>query len=272
MDPEAVVLAADAIAGAAPVITAAGVAPANIAEDPIHAVLRTCGVALLAAHMTFINVEGLDSLCAFTQLNGDSDLTEMAKRMAALPSTARRVILGITLQIKRLQALVYWVKDHDKRRLIAQPDQWDNKAMIEAMEHKEAEHNFGKIDVGTVNPGKFRTDHGWDNWQTAFANKLNVTLGAAGVPIDYIRRPEVEDSDNELFWEDDERQRYQMPLEGQNFKHDNKLVYELLKAACVDTDAWAWIQKNDPSADGRKAWLALVAHSDGNDKLNKRVQ
>jgi hypothetical protein len=60
------VLAADAVAGAAPVVAAAaGVAPTNVAEDPIHAVLRTCGVALLAAHMTFINVESLDSLSAF---------------------------------------------------------------------------------------------------------------------------------------------------------------------------------------------------------------
>ncbi len=63
-----------------------------------------------------------------------------------------------------------------------------------------------------------------------------------------------------------------MPLEGQNFKHNNKLVYKLLKAAYVDTDAWARIQKNDPSADGRKAWLALVAHYDSYGELNKRVQ
>ena len=54
MNPEAKVLAADALAGAAPVV-----APTNVAEDPIHAVLRACGVALLAACMTFINVEGL---------------------------------------------------------------------------------------------------------------------------------------------------------------------------------------------------------------------
>jgi hypothetical protein len=58
--------------------------------------------------MTFINVEGLDLLSAFIQLNGDSDVTEMAKHMAAWPSPAGRVILG-TMQIKRLQALVYWV-------------------------------------------------------------------------------------------------------------------------------------------------------------------
>jgi hypothetical protein len=69
MDPEAEVLPADAVAGAAPVIAAvaAGIAPANIAEDPIHDVLRTCGVAILAARMTFINVEGLDSISAFIQ-------------------------------------------------------------------------------------------------------------------------------------------------------------------------------------------------------------
>ena len=47
MDPEAEVLAADAASGAASVVAAAaGIAPANIAQDPIHAVLRTCGVAL----------------------------------------------------------------------------------------------------------------------------------------------------------------------------------------------------------------------------------
>jgi hypothetical protein len=145
--------------------------------------------------------------------------------------------------------------------------------MIKAMERKEAKQNSGKIvDVGTIDPGKCRTDHGWDNWHTAFANKLNATLGTAGVPINYIICPEVEESDNDLFWEDDERRCYQMPLEGQNFKHNNKLVYKLLKAACVDTNAWAWIQKNDPFADGRKAWLALVAHYDGFGDLNKRVQ
>ena len=185
--------------------------------------------------------------------------------MAARPSAAGRVIIG-TMQIKRLQALlVYWVKDHDKRGLVAHPDLWDNKTMIKAMERKEAEYNFGKIDVGTIDPGKCQTDHGWDKWKIAFANKLNAT----GVPIDYIISPEVEDSDDDLFWEDDEAQRYQMPLEGQNFKHNNKLVY---RAACVDTDAWARIQKNDPSANGRKPWLALVRHNDGYDKLNKRIQ
>ncbi len=103
MNPEPEVIAADAPAGVVPVAAGAvGAAPAHVAEDPIHAVLRTCGVALLAARITFINVEGLDSLTAFTQLNGNADITEMAKRMASRPSASGRVILG-TMQIKRFK-------------------------------------------------------------------------------------------------------------------------------------------------------------------------
>ena len=82
MDPEAEALAADAVASAAPVVAAAaGITPANVAEDPIHAgILRTRGVTLLAAHLTFINIEGLNSLAAFTKLNGNSDITGMHGR------------------------------------------------------------------------------------------------------------------------------------------------------------------------------------------------
>ena len=61
-----------------------------------------------------------------------------------------------------------------------------------------------------------------------------------------------------------------MPLEGQNFKHNNKLVYKILKAACLDTNAWPWIQKDD--GDGRAAGLKLFGHYDGYGELNKRVE
>ena len=63
-----------------------------------------------------------------------------------------------------------------------------------------------------------------------------------------------------------------MPLTGENFKRDNKLVYQMLKWACIKSDAWTWIQSFDRAADGRKAWLALVGHYDGTGELNKRVE
>jgi hypothetical protein len=45
-------------------------------------------------HDVFIQVKGIDSLETFGALSGDSDVTEMTKRMAS--HTAGRVILGTT--------------------------------------------------------------------------------------------------------------------------------------------------------------------------------
>ena len=95
-------------------------------------VLRTCGVVAQASRMTFINVEGLDSLAAFAMMSGDNDVTEMAKRMTIRPTAAGRVILG-TMQIKRIQALVHWVKDYDKRGLVPKPYMWTGDTMMEAI-------------------------------------------------------------------------------------------------------------------------------------------
>jgi hypothetical protein len=76
--------------------------------------LTICGIVNAATCTTFINTKGLDSMEAFASINSDPDVTEMAKQIASRPNAAaERVILG-TMQIKRLQALVYWVKDHDK--------------------------------------------------------------------------------------------------------------------------------------------------------------
>ena len=62
---------------------------------------------------------------------------------------------------------------------------------------------------------------------------------------------------------------YQVPLEGQNFKHDKKLVYKILKAACVDTNAWlCWIQKNNGNS--RAVWSKLVGHYDRYGELKQQ--
>ena len=48
---------------------------------------------------------------------GDSEVTKMAKGMASHTVNADRVILGTTMQIKRVQFHVFWVKDHENTRL-----------------------------------------------------------------------------------------------------------------------------------------------------------
>ena len=240
--------------------------------NPVHDVLIVCGITVAANRNVFINIEGLDTLDKFAYLDGDRDVTEMAKRMLNRASAAAgKVMLG-TIQIKNLQSLVWWCKDHHRRGKVLDPANWSKAELSRAAESKETELSASKIDVDFIDPGKCQTDHGWDNWQIAFLNKLSATNGAAGVPVDYVVRPEL-DFDDELFDYDDDEQRrlYEMPLTGTNYKHDNRLVYGMLKAACIRTDAWIWIQTCDTTYNGRKAWLALVEHYDGDSELGKRV-
>ena len=88
---------AELVAGAAGGEVAADAEPPN----PIHGVLTTCGITTASHRDVFINIEGLDSISAFTRISGDTDVTEMAKRMASRPNVAAgRVILG-TLHVSK---------------------------------------------------------------------------------------------------------------------------------------------------------------------------
>jgi hypothetical protein len=71
---------------AEPVINAADAEPEP--PNPVHDMLTICRIANAATRTTFINIEGLDSVEAFASMNGNPDVTEMAKRMASRPNAA----------------------------------------------------------------------------------------------------------------------------------------------------------------------------------------
>ncbi len=104
--------------------------------------------------------------------------------------------------------------------------------MLAAMARKESEHNLDKVDIDVIDPGKCQTDASWDNWQIVFVNKHSAIMGAVKVLIDYIVCPIWDDTD-ELFLDDNEMRLFQMPLEGENFKCDNKLVFQIMKSARI---------------------------------------
>ena len=52
-------------------------------QAEMHAVLLTCGVTVEAIRVTIIAGEGFTSVADFGFLEGDSDVTEMAKCLAA---------------------------------------------------------------------------------------------------------------------------------------------------------------------------------------------
>jgi hypothetical protein len=114
------------------------VVPAVVAHPDIHAVLAVCGFANVMDYMSIINNEGFQSIVDFGILE-DKDVFEMVKCLGNRMVAAGRVNVG-AIQVKKLQALCYWVCDQQKHGQGITQDGWDNDmvmAMIEKMHIKK---------------------------------------------------------------------------------------------------------------------------------------
>jgi hypothetical protein len=84
--------------------------------DPIgelNAIFEICGIVDAGTHTNIINREGFMSLADLGVLKTDTDVLEMAIRLASRTQAEGRVYLG-TVMVKRIQMLVWWVHDHQK--------------------------------------------------------------------------------------------------------------------------------------------------------------
>jgi hypothetical protein len=98
--------------------------------------------------------------------------------------------------------------------------------------------NVSVMDLGKFNPDDFETH------ETAFINLLAQTYGVQGKNLKYIVRDVVIPAE---FVDDAKRHMYQLPLTGEAYSMDNKLVYHLLKSFLVNTSGWTWIEPYDKS-------------------------
>ena len=98
-----------------------------------------CSIFELTACTRFIGNQGFKSLEGFGVMDGDTDVLDMAKRLA---STAVAICVNLgTVQIKGLQDLVWWIHDrqtHNQPLIAGEFDQGAKRAeMTEKRTEKE---------------------------------------------------------------------------------------------------------------------------------------
>jgi hypothetical protein len=71
------------------------------------------------------------------------------------------------------------------------------------------------------------------------------------------------------FATNEEWRMFQFPLTGGSFELDNQAVYRKLKAFLIDSPGWAWIEWHDTAEDGCAAYMAWMAHYNGEGELSK---
>jgi hypothetical protein len=189
----------------------------------------------------------------------DKDMFEMVKCFGNHTVVAGCLNVG-AIQVKKLQALCYWVCDQQKQGQGITQDDWDDDmvmAMIKKMHIKKGQDTGNDL---VMVLGKFNPN------ENAFINLLAQTYGKQGKNLKHI----VHDAIIPTELVDDAKQHmYQLPLAGKAYSTDNKSVYHLLKSFLVNTSGWTWIELYDTMEYGHRGFPAWTSHYSGQGELSK---
>ena len=181
--------------------------------------------------------EGFTSVEDLAVLEMDTDVSDMVKCMASCTAADGHVNLG-TIQIKRIQALAWWICDRMKHGQPIVEADFNATVMHTSMELKHIKKECRTTDAGIKDLNKFNLDD-FDVQKGAFLNLLVQTYGAHIEPIHYVIY--LMDTLMESIDMVEERM-FQLPLVRPRYDEDNCVVSHKLKAFLINMAGWAWIE------------------------------
>ena len=246
---------------------AAPPAPPLAGTPAVLDALATCG--LDAAQRGAIVAEGFTTLSEFGRMR-NKDLAQMVRRITSLPVARGGVRIG-QVQLRKMEALVYWVKDRRRRSQDLVVEDFTEATLEDCLDKMDLEERESEeADAAkAVSPGKLQSGTGWVQWEIAFVNYLSGIKGIAGIPLNYVVRKDL--PAGHTFVSDEERLVYEAPLVGNTFTSDSKKVFCLLKEVVLGTDGWEWIKEYDDRKDGRISMQKLREHYDGPAAVKKSL-
>ena len=142
-----------------------------VAQAEVDAVLIVCGIVNAEHRQRLVAGEGFTTLEMFGIMDGDQDVVDMAKRLAGRPA-ASRVNLG-TIQIKALQALVWWVHDRQTHGQPLVGAEFTQAALTAARQQKRIDKEKSETDASVSSLVKFDPDI-FEVCDDTFRNFLNA--------------------------------------------------------------------------------------------------
>ena len=122
-----------------------------------------------------------------------------------------------------------------------------------------------------ANPGKFKDERKWPEWEPAFVNYLSTIPGVNGVPLSYVVRDKEEPDRTGTFESFNERAIACSPMEGAVFQADARKVHQLIKSFLQTETAEQWIKPLARRQSGRADMKALRAHYSGEGNTSRRI-
>ena len=201
------------------------------------------------SHLTGEDVEGIQSACAGyarrTIANGRFNVTRV--------------------QQKQLISLMHWVKDKSRLNEPAEFAAHYTQAMLRSEIEEARERHQDRTDqkkkgesISTTDfQVKLETASQWERWDIELEGTLKMIIGANGVPLSYVIRPnDAPDLSPQATW--GERAKLAAPHTGNKFKMDALAVHNIItRNISESSDAYTYIKPRIKETNGRVDIKAL---------------
>ena len=190
-----------------------------------------------------------------------------------------RIVFGMR-QIKFLIGLMHWTQDNHHCSCIPSLDGIANGGKLKEILKVSLERAaLCKIDADQVdtiskaaNPGKFKDERKWADWEPQMVNYLSTIPGVTGIPLSYVVRENQEPDHETDFGEDFTSEMVaRASLSGPVFQADVQKVHQLIKNFLVAEMAEQWIQDYEQQANGCHDMQALRHHYKGEGNTSRRI-
>ena len=244
--------------------------------DPMDTALQWVGFDIDATRERLKN-EGFESFDDLKSMK-EKDIRDLAESYGRRTVADGRFIFGVR-RTKYLIGMVHWVQDFARVSEIPNLDVFaDNVAFRLALDEA-----FDRADVRRIekdqsdtvskaaDPGKFKDERKWPEWEPAFVNYLSTIPGVMGVPLSYVVRDNDEPDTGGTFESFNERAIACSPLTGASFQADARKVHQLLKSFLQSESAEQWIKPIARKQSGRLDMKSLRDHYSGEGNTSRRI-
>ena len=240
-----------------------------------EAVLTRCGVTSAPTRDVIIT-QGYTDMADFSQLD-DKDIKTFVKEVNKMPAVGAPPVRPTIpfASIKKLQAMRRWCVERVRMGLELNPGSFivaELERMLTRMDF-EAHLLVNKPETPPL-PDKFiNFGAKWLPFYEGLKGYLEVDRGSMNIPLIYVCR-EHETVTNEMrdatYSTTDERLMTCVVLRGNEYREDNKRVWDLIRPLVYGTTAWNYVKQFDRMRDGRGAFHVLQRRGEGEAALDSR--
>ena len=197
-----------------------------------------------------IQVEGFAEFRDLMTMN-EKDVRDLAESYGRRTAADGRFIFGVR-RIKYLIGMIHWVQDFTRIGESPSLVEFDGNgaafcAALETALRRAEVRKVEKEQSDTVSkaadPGKFKDERKWPEWEPAFVNYLSTIPGVNGIPLSYVVREEAVPTASVAYGSFNERAIASALLSGDVFQADARKVHQLLKSFLQTESAEQWIKQ-----------------------------